>query len=466
LKQNQEKCIQEIIELVSFNPKSLICFNENIFTTNSVLIDNEREKPIKKSVLSIEKEFQTLKENIEKEYENYQSKENKKLQKLMKLHKKQKLPHFDPDNYRKTFKQLQILFFRSFGELAYYFKNLLTFGQFQVPTMIQRKQKEEYLEKLNAQWKSNPFLAKPLLINPVTEYFMNFIPVVFVDNLQVIDVIPTEPNYVEYESDEDEMSISIGKHEYRNFTKEKWLCTKPHRVSLELAINDNPTLPPVTYINEKGEKKVEKLEKKAQLLPVFADVLASLVEFYFLIINSKIPQEPVQGAKNKKKTYSEENYCSNKIIWIDNNPHALFNESSSFYQLSSAIFNAKKFSLFDSIRYLSRPLRESLLWCSVIQLMPRFKEITRESNYNSSNSSQLITDLQYSSFPDHLKHFFYKAIQEGRQPNSLFILGGELRLDKFRVLDELLTLVNVVELFIGFIFCNFCCFFCRWILFF
>jgi hypothetical protein len=363
-----------------------------------------------------------VKVTVTKYYEEYILKD-KKLRKKMKIKEEKK------------YKNLVFLFMKSFSELYYYLNNLLSFGSFNIPTQS-----------------INNGSACP----SVASFFQENIPIILVENLQYVGVIPEEPPFVHYDSDDDEVAIPVGKEESVKLQQQKWISMRPHRVNVEFSLN-NPTIPNPTPVVSKGSNKkdISSTGKKQVIQPVFADCVAAVEELYCMLL--KRPSES-QGKNNRNQGEDEEGEGmdeekneqneqigkveeskGNAVIWIDHNPQSLFNHKSTFYRLSS--FN-KKPNLFTENRLVSYSLRESLLWCSILQLQPQFSSIVADIR-NNFNDFQF--NLQnYSSLSEHFYRLFGKIIESSTSavPASLFVLGGELRMDKFRVLDELLSLVS------------------------
>jgi hypothetical protein len=329
----------------------------------------------------------------------------------------------------KNYKNLIFLFMKSFSELYYYLNNMLTFGSFNLPSS------------------NNGSIS-------VSSFFIENIPIILVENLQYDGVIPDEPPFIHYDSDDDEVAIPVGKEESVKLQQQKWISMRPHRVNVEFSLN-NPTIPsPIPVVSsQKGSKDTNGGKKQQVIQPVFSDCVAAVEELYCMLMkrSSSSPEtknrrdnEDDQGMYEEKNEQNErkEETKHNAIIWIDHNPQSLFNEKSTFYQLSSLKFN-KKADLFTENRLVSHSIRESILWSSILQLLPQFSSIVADVR---NNVKEFPFNLQnYSSLSEHCYRLFGKIIQSSATavPASLFVLGGELRMDKFRVLDELLSLVSL-----------------------
>lgn len=388
--QTKESIAKEFVQVLSNHPRGIIL-------TQEIVNESLQEE---KSLYSFEKQYESLKQLIITHYDKW-------IELDKKQRKKAKIKE------EKLYPTLHIIYFKTMGEFYYYFNNLSQYGQYTSPTHN------------NAQIS-------------IVNYFSKFIPIFFLENLQYYDVIPVPPEYQAVDSDDDEVAISIGKEEHKQRIKQKWLNSRPHRVNCEIVLN-NSTIPKLS------PKEVTVNANKKFTQPVLADPIAAMEELYYLLVNT---QKKLQSSEEERRSNGE------GVLYVEDNPQALFNDFSSFYRISMKQYN-KKVKVFQPVRYTSHSLREGIVWCSLLQLLPQFPSLMKPLLLENlppteeNNGSSVADPVAPLGIANHISRIFPTVVQEhassptNRFLRSLFVLGGELRMDKFRVLDELLTLVSL-----------------------
>lgn len=212
-----------------------------------------------------------------------------------------------------------------------------------------------------------------------TEYLASHCPIFLWENLRVTGVVPSEPEFVEEESDEDEAPIYLAQEEAKSYQYNKWVAKRPFRV-------------PVPLFPSKSIKVMQ---------DTYCEVYAALREILALVRD-----------------------CGESILWMDGDGQALFDPQRTFG-------HKKICELLTDQRVTTPSTRESFGWCAVLQSL-------REG------PTALISaeEEEKRRLGEHIARLFPQCHKNGSTPRSLLILGGELRQDKFRVLDEVLELVS------------------------
>lgn len=108
-----------------------------------------------------------------------------------------------------------------------------------------------------------------------------------------------------------------------------------------------------------------------------------------------------------------------EVLWIDACSRSLFDPLSSFNMLHAEI---------EGKRMMSSALREVMGWCAVLRSGPSFLQLIKDGD---------------SAMGKHLVKLLPQCAAKARRPSVVMVLGGELRADKLRLLDEMITLVRV-----------------------
>lgn len=347
---------EEVLDFVKGNAKVLTLLYESPY------------EGIDKSTYTLQSHVESIREAIQKQYDEYQVIDQKQRKKL-------KIKEI------RQYRQVDVHFYSSFAELYYHLDHLLRFG---------------YQELGNGTSSSS---------SSKEDYFQQYFPVLVLENMRCANVYPMEPKFEEVDSDDEFPSFSIGKEEYKQRDRRKYVDRRPQR--LPVSIN-------VTRFNpHSGTKAIVK-----QTQHVYCNATAALQELFALAAN--------QGDKR---------------VWIDGQVKSLYARNHACHSLHSHV----------SRRVLSHHARESLLWCAALQAMPQFPQLIQSRSEESLNPPPQTTPLlpgqlpalPIHNFADYLTYFFPDAAKQGMSPRSLVVLGGELRIDKLRVLDELITVVSL-----------------------
>jgi hypothetical protein len=205
------------------------------------------------------------------------------------------------------------------------------------------------------------------------------LPIFILENLRSPGVVPDEPEYVMEDSDDDEAPVFIGKEAAAVYHRNKWEQRRPFRV-------------PITINTSHGKSMVQHC---------YADSVAAIRE---LIL-----------------TASSQN---DEIVWLDGQSRVLFDPLSSF--------NHESYPELTQKRFVTAPVRESFGWCAVLASLSSFPA-TFTSNEEGAD--------RVSAVQAHMQRLFPQCTLSNKKPNVVIVLGGELRPDKLRVLDELITMV-------------------------
>lgn len=264
----------------------------------------------------------------------------------------------------KHYKKVDTLFYKSFAEMYYYVDFILRRGN---PAVSANKE----------------------------DYFANYVPVVFLENLRFDQVVPSEPSYEELDSDDEFPSISIGKDDYKQRARSKFITHRPHRVPVNVSVNVDGVNTVVADSSASTKHKVN----------VYCDRTAAVQELFSLCSN-----------------------LGDQTLWIEGQDKSFYHSNHALYSLHEHVIP----------RVVSHPVREALLWTSVVQTLPHASALIESAAANGEEAPNTSQQLA-----QHLSYFFQTTVETKSAPKSLMIVGGELRLDKFRVLDELVTLVSI-----------------------
>lgn len=201
-------------------------------------------------------------------------------------------------------------------------------------------------------------------------------------------------------SDDEEAPIPMGRNESASQKLHDWIKRSPHTVAVSVPI---------------GEKKSVKLDCFCSGSAAVAEVVAKTAAL------------------------------GNEYIWVEASAEKLF-ETDSF----SAFQNVKvSHSALDRVpadlqvisnRFVSEEVREAFLWSGVLHCLPRAPEFaaTVTAGENQPTSSKLIGRHLLSLFPN--------TLLRGDKPKAVAVVGGIIRADKWRVLDQLIDLVDEIFL--------------------
>lgn len=220
--------------------------------------------------------------------------------------------------------------------------------------------------------------------NSYESYFQSRIPLFVLENLRCAGVLPVEPSYASDDSDDESAPIYYGKSEGKAHSRRKWAQRRPFRLPVKVKIGKNT-------INQ----------------DVYCDSSAALRELF---------------------TYAAIN--QNDMLWIDSIGPPLIDPFSS---------TGKPFEELVGKRMVSPGVREVLGWFTVLRNIPKFKNIT-----NFAQSGDADAETFSVALSRHLTTLFPQSLKEGKKPQTMVVIGGEIKANKLRVVDELLTMVRFV----------------------
>lgn len=361
------------------------------------------ESDSKDNQMSVLSEFDLLQAIVQQQWEEHKV-EN------MKTRKKQKLP---PLNY----KDLNFFACKSAAELKYFYGNVLKCGKSDMDSFF------------------------PVDLEAADAYFRRNIPIFLMENLNCDGVIAEEPEFENVESDDDEGPIPIGIEEIHSKRLAKWNSKRPHKVKAVVKIPlSDPTAGGSATLSVSGSvagtvtsrirQQEEKIRFKTVDIEVYADTAAAIGEAFAM--------------------------DSVDALWVEANFGKVFcpPQSSAFHNLGSSIGN----------RFVSDEIRELFMLAGVVQLLPVSQHFINEIHAaNEANQAALeahqallLTLTQGETIPaspekveafplaEFIGRLFPYSVQQLSAPNSSFVLGGQLNMDKFRVLDQLLDLVSKI----------------------
>ena len=351
---------EEIISLFKHDAKMVTLLYESPY--------DHRESGPHSSLHSLQGHVDSIRDVIQKKLDEYIVLDQKQRKKL-------KIKDI------KQYKKVDVHFYSSFAELYYHVDHFLRFGN----------------QELGNGSGTN--------IKTKEEYFNSYLPIIILENLRCPNVYPSEPKFEEVDSDDEFPSITIGKDEYKQRDRRKYVNRRPQRVAVSFnVVRTNP---------HNGSRSTVK-----QTQEVYCNPTAALQELFAL-------------AKNQ----------NDKRVWIDGQLRSFHSRNHACYSLHAHLEH----------RLVSHHAREALLWCAVLQSLVYFPQISQHRSELSLNPPSIATllpgetsPLPVHNFADYLSYFFPETTKNLTVPRSLVVLGGELRIDKLRVLDELITMVRKV----------------------
>eukprot|EP00981_Chlorochromonas_danica_P004746 scaffold954_cov173-Ochromonas_danica.AAC.32 len=222
--------------------------------------------------------------------------------------------------------------------------------------------------------------------NSSDNYFQSRIPLFVLENFRCPGVLPMEPSYASDDSGDESAPVYYGKSEGTIHNRRKWAQRRPFRLPVKVKIGKNT-------INQ----------------DVYCDSSAALRElFTFAAINQ------------------------NDMLWIDSIGRPLIDPFSS---------TGKSFEELVGKRMVSPGVREILGWFTVLRNITKFQNIT-----NFAQSGDADTETFSVALSRHLTTLFPQSLKEGKKPQVMVVIGGEIKADKLRVIDELLTMVDRIAL--------------------
>lgn len=212
------------------------------------------------------------------------------------------------------------------------------------------------------------------------EYFGTHAPIFVLENLQFDGVIPQEPDYISEESDEEEAPVYLGKDLARDYKYRKWVSHRPFSV-------------PVAVLTEANEK-------------VSQDCYC---ESYAAI----------------RQILATAELAGDQAIWVDDSIRGVYDPASTFV-------HEKVCDDLQGKRMVAPSTREGFGWYAVLRSMNSFQA--------------LVADLSEEPLgvTKHLAALFPHCVRKGVAPMTTFVLGGEMRADKLRLLDEIIALVRLL----------------------
>ena len=222
------------------------------------------------------------------------------------------------------------------------------------------------------------------------------VPVFVLENIQLSGVVAEEPELEPYISDDESAPLTaFGDAEFKAKRREIWYAKRPHKETISVPVISSPA---IAAVNLKRLSSVN----STLTVNVFADPNAAVVEL-------------MDTAKT--------------AVWVDANANSLVLPKRGSLQ---------KLKLKDNQdRLLSPYLRELFLWCGVINFAPLIPTLPK-GGLISSHFNRLFST---SSNP-----------LAGTKPKLLYVAGGRIRTEKFRMLDEMINKVrhfNLCQVCIG-----------------
>lgn len=209
-------------------------------------------------------------------------------------------------------------------------------------------------------------------------------PVFVLENIALNGVIAIEPELEDEISDDEDAPLSaFGSDAYKEHRMKLHIQKRPHRVTTNIPVISSQA---IQAVNQKRLNSVG----STIAVDTFADVNASVEELMNMNTSS---------------------------IWIDATV-------ASMVQPAAGVLRDIKCS----DRFVTMEIREMLLWCGVVKYCPL---ITALKSIEEPTPEQMTITSHFNRlFPDMV-------------PNLLFVVGGEAKIEKFRLLDDMVDMVSV-----------------------
>ena len=223
------------------------------------------------------------------------------------------------------------------------------------------------------------------------------VPVFVLETLQVPGVVPAEPEMEEVVSDDEEAPLdAIGQDDFRERQVALWHSRRPHRVEVTVPVISAQA---VAAVNQKRLSNVN----SSMISAVLSDARAAVEE-----VIREAHAGPVSSA-----------------LLVDACPSVLLQPRQGALQ-SLATGSGP-----DSCpRALSAEMRELLLWCGVCKFAPVLAAVQEDHPLVVAHYERL---FRQSAEPTALT-----------APRMLYVAGGAIRVEKFRLLDEMLDMAGTV----------------------
>jgi hypothetical protein len=136
--------------------------------------------------------------------------------------------------------------------------------------------------------------------------------------------------------------------------------------------------------------------------------------------------------------------AGSELIWVEASALKLFeSETQSAFQnlavAASAVAALPPEVQIIGSRFVSEEIREAFLWSGILQSLPHAVQLLQ-----STQIEQVEEPVTANPVGRHLLSLFPHTLSEGVKPRVMAVIGGMVRGDKFRVLDELIGYVDDV----------------------
>lgn len=265
-------------------------------------------------------------------------------------------------------------------------------------------------------------LLPPVLQHPQEDT----IPIFIIPDLNASTLIPPAPVYEMEDDDDNDPVVAIGTDAYNALQYQQFLAAYPVRIPVTI-----PGSGPKSLIRQRSNlaRRASFQRQSTDSPTCFCDVSAALVDLVQYIC--------VQFFQSNRQA----------VQWIDGTTQHLFQPQLPLFKVYDASY--KKIMPRDPVQLAlmklsagsvlcSQRTREALIW----SLLPRFL-MPSWSYFLSTSVSEVSNNSSSSLFlKEHVRQMFLAAVAEQRRPRTVFVLGGIMRAEKLRLLDELIPLVS------------------------
>jgi hypothetical protein len=217
-------------------------------------------------------------------------------------------------------------------------------------------------------------------------------------------IVPAPPALPELIEADEDAPVDIGMDEYVEYRAQSW-ATHPHRAGVSVSLTQQSATPLRSQSN---------------------GIVSCLTD-------------PVGALNELLQTFAK------YLVWVEGVSQSLCaHEQSILYRAEVARHVTQ--------RYVSEPVHQSLVWCSVLQYLPRAKSLIADAaasgSGEASSSAPVSAQMRLSR---HLASLFPRSTANAAssgvsQPRLVACVGGLATPDKFRVLDEILDWVSVLRI--------------------
>lgn len=286
-------------------------------------------------------------------------------------------------------------------------------------------------------WAALMYELLPQVLRPPRAPLSTTVPIFIVPDLTMPRLVPAVPPYEWIEDEDDDPAVAIGGDEYATQHYERYLAAYPMR--LPVATNGAAGAGAAASGQRRASWQRRASVKRQVNEPpsCFCDISAALVDLTQYVCAQFYEDNP------------------QAVQWVDGTTQHVFQPQLPLHKIHDASYKKvlprdpvvlAQMKLARESVLCSRRVRESIVWSLLPRMvLPGWASIVSTT---ATDETEAVTAAAggRSALTEHVRHLFPSAIAEQRRPRTLFVLGGAMRAEKLRLLDELIALVSETKL--------------------